>query len=66
MEFTLTPEKIKEYRECIASTVPYTEEEADAIEFDGEVDLLRYRAYLCKGLLEEYGIPLTEEFDEHE
>lgn len=66
MEFTLTLEKINQYKEWAAGAVPYTEEEIDAIKFDEQIDMDRYAAYIGKKRLEEYGIPLTKKSDEHE
>lgn len=65
MAYTMTPEKIKKFRIWAASAKPYTESEMDSIPFDGDVDALRCQAYFGKKMLEEYGIPLTEETDEH-
>jgi hypothetical protein len=62
----MTSEKIKKFRRWAASADPYTEEEVRSLPFDGvDEDIDRYQAYMGKKILEEYGIPLTEETDEH-
>ena len=40
---------------------PYSDEEMDAIEYDGAYDPIRYDAHEAKRILLKYGIPLTDE-----
>ena len=70
MACTLSKNKIDMYRGWCANAVPYTEEEVESLPFDGHLDGTydqeRYMAYRAIKVLTEYGIPLTEESDEHE
>lgn len=60
----LSESRIKKMRENIRNCPnPYTEEEMNALPFDGVIDSARARAYMAIKILTEHGIPLTDEDD---
>lgn len=69
MASTLTQDDIKEFREWAFSAEPYTDAEINKLRFDesdDDDDFARWLSYMGRKVLNEYGIPLTEESDEHE
>ena len=63
MESSLSKEEIEMYRRWYAESEPYTEEEIDAIPFDGDIDYKKYKAYQAIEMLTYYGIPLVADDD---
>lgn len=57
----LTSDEIAKYRKQFKRGKPYTQEEIDALPFDGECDFDRWLATIAEDVLTSYGIPLTEE-----
>jgi len=58
----LTDQEIKILRRRVKECPnPYTDEEMDAIEYDGAYDPVRFAAHESKRILLKYGIPLTDE-----
>ena len=54
MEFILTADEIEELKNNLKRAVPYTEEEINALSYDGPLDLERDIATNSKDLLDRY------------
>lgn len=57
----LTPEIITKKRNDIKKCPnPYTEEEINKLELDGDLDVDKMRSYMAIKLFKKYGIPIEE------
>lgn len=53
----LTDDEVKKMKVYISEcSNPYTKEELENISLDGDIDVLRWRAYEAKRILTEYGL----------